>query len=152
MNSPHVSSKMVFVAGDVVTQVTREWPLVAQAVNVRFVLFKRLLGRHLLAANCALVLRIRIVAALSMRRVVVSVDRWLVVERHVADLTLDTRWSKLKTKRNLFKRTGDAEYPPNLLSALGVTHNVVPALSVTGTDHRWLNETVWANDCKPVMF
>ena len=45
------------------------------------------------AANLALVSGVRTLRsaadALSMRRVVVSADRWLVVERHVADLTLD---------------------------------------------------------------
>ena len=55
-------------------------------------------------ANLALVSDVRMLwsrrrsgAALSMRRVVVSADRWLVAERHVTDLTLDTwRPSHLK--------------------------------------------------------
>ena len=50
--------------------------------------------RKLSAANLALVSGVRMfgsaAAALSMRRVVVSADRWLIAERHMTDLTLDT--------------------------------------------------------------
>ena len=54
-------------------------------------------GCKLLAANLALVFGVRMLrswcqwrfdVAVSMRRVVVSADRWLVAERHLADLTL----------------------------------------------------------------
>ena len=52
------------------------------------------------AANLALVSGARALrSAVSMRRIVVSVDRRLVVERHVADLTLDaTRRPNLLTQ------------------------------------------------------
>ena len=96
MVSLYVTIQIRLVTGDVATQVTREWPLLAQAVNVGHVLLEWSLGRHFLAANRALKLSMGIVAALSMRRAVMSADRWLVAEHQAADLTLDTGGPYLK--------------------------------------------------------
>ena len=59
-------------------------------MNGRQVLLQPSLLRQSLAANATLIPRFAVFRVTRMRRVVVNVDRWLVAERHVTDLALDT--------------------------------------------------------------
>ena len=100
MNIWHVNLKIVPALCHIRTGVTLKSFGVTQAMNVSQVTLEAAFLRKLPAANLALVSSIRTLGsatALSMCGVVVRADRWLVVERHVADLTLDAAQYSLST-------------------------------------------------------
>ena len=93
--------KSAFLLKHARANVTLEGLDIANAMNRRQVPLHIPFMHQLLAANLALVSGVRMLrsASLSMRRVVVSADRWLVAERHVADLALDTPCPRLLTMK-----------------------------------------------------
>ena len=103
MYCSNVSVKNMFVLKHPRATVTLEGLHFTNIMYCWQVLFQGAFLGKLPAANLALVsgvraLRSAAAAALSMHRVVVSADRWLVVERHVAYLTLyGTRRPNLQT-------------------------------------------------------
>ena len=106
MYCSEVSVKNMFVLKHSRATVTLEGLHFTNIMYCWQVLFQGAFLGKLPAANLALVSGVRmlwsaVAAAVSVRGVVVSADRWLVVERHVTDLTLDaTRGPNLQTQSN----------------------------------------------------
>ena len=94
MNRRQVLRQVAFYVEDFWADAALEGLDVTIAMNGINVTLEAALLCKLPAANVALVSGVSTLgstAALSMRRVVVSADRWWVAERHVTDLALDTR-------------------------------------------------------------
>ena len=104
MHSCNMILEAAFLCKSLWTNVTLEGLDVTNTMNRRRVSLQTAFLCKLPAANLALVSGVRMLrsaatAALSMRRVVVSADRWLVAKRQEADLALDTPCLRLLTKK-----------------------------------------------------
>ena len=101
VNVQQMRLKILLVFRHKRADVTIEWLRATDIMKSRQVSLQNVFVYKCPAANFTLetVRVFRSSAALSMRRVAVSADRWLVVEHHVAELTPDSRnWRHLSTE------------------------------------------------------
>ena len=105
--SVHVISQNMLVFKNTRADFTLERHDITDAVNSTLMLFQIPFQGESFAANVTLTLRVRTLSSaglLSMCRVVVSAEHWLVEKHHVTQLTHDTRRSCLKHRKEQVNR------------------------------------------------